>query len=48
MLKKFQNFVDVTAIWLLLAKTTIALFWRFIWTPYFKSWEGWGLNIYAA
>ena len=29
---KFQNFEDVTAIWLFSTKMTTALFWRFIWT----------------
>ena len=32
-LKKFQNFVDVTAIWLFSMITTIAFFHRFIRTP---------------
>ena len=32
-LKKFQNFVDVKAIWLFWMITTITLFWRFVRTP---------------
>ena len=37
MLEKFRNFVDVTAIWLFLMKTTIAHFRRFIRTPHLSN-----------